>query len=171
MKRESAKRHGGIPWLACCAVVLLAGGRIARGAGYELSLETTDGKEKRMTHSRPAEAGKPAEKRVQMAVRPDAQFAATWTVKRTGKDEAKDALVHFYVVRIGRPGEAPPPLEPKHVIIESALTMDFPTGETASASLKFKVEEPGVYLVRIETRPNADEPGHEDFAAMDLVVR
>jgi hypothetical protein len=171
VKRENVKRDGRLRWLACCAILLLATGRIARGAGYELSLEIADGKEKQMTSRRPAETGKPAEKRVMMEARTDAQFTAAWKVKRTGKDEAKDVLVHFYVVRIGRPGEAPPPLEPKRVVLESALTMDFPPGESTGAALKFRVDEPGVYLVRIETRPNADETGHEDFAAMDLVIK
>ena len=165
------KRDGRFPWLALGVILFLSTGELARGAGYELSLETTDGKEKQTASSRPAEAAKPAGKRVMMEARTDAQFTATWKVKRTGRDEAKDVLVHFYVVRIGRPGEAAPPLEPKLVVIESALTMDFSAGAGAGAALKFKVDEPGVYLVRIETRPNADETGHEDFAAMDLVIK
>lgn len=165
------KRDGKISCLVLGAMLLLSTGAVARGARYELSLEMAAGKEKLISKSRPAEPGKPAEKRAAMEGRTDAQFTATWKVMRTGKDEAKDVLVHFYVVRIGRPGEAPPPLEPRRVVIESALTMDFPPGETAGAAVKFRVDAPGTYLVRIEARPNADEAGHEEFAAMDLVIQ
>jgi hypothetical protein len=74
-------------------------------------------------------------------------------------------------MRIGRAGEAPPPLEPAKVAIESALIMDFPPTEASSATLQFKVQQPGVYLVRVEARPNSEEPGHEEYATMDLVVK
>lgn len=171
VKRETLKCDGRSAWLALGLLLLLWTGDVARGAGYELSLEIRDGKEKLITANRPVEAGKSAAKRALMEGRSDVQFTAIWKVKRTGKDEAKDVLVHFYVVRIGRLGEAPPPLEPKRVVIESALTMDFPPEESAGAQLKLKVNEPGVYLVRIEVRPNGDEPGHEDFAALDLVIK
>jgi hypothetical protein len=98
-------------------------------------------------------------------------FTATWKVLRTSRDEGKDVLVHFYAVRIGRAGEAPPPLEPAKVPIETALTMDFPPNAASDATLRFKVEQPGIYLVRVEVRPNSQELGHEEYAAMDLVVK
>ena len=143
----------------------------ACGAGYECSLKLSDGQRDQAVKSRDPTVRKPTDRRAAMEGRAGSKFTATWKVVRSARDESKDVLVHFYVVRIGRAGEAPPPLEPAKVVIESALTMDFPPGESGSATLEFRIEHPGVYLVRIEARPNSEEPGHEDYAAVDLVIK
>ena len=96
---------------------------------------------------------------------------AKWKVTNDGKESLKDVLVHFYVVRINKAGQAPPPLEPQEVVIESAQTMDFTTGSTTSAELQFQPDRAGIYLVRIEAQGAAEGNGHEDFAAIDLVVK
>jgi hypothetical protein len=101
----------------------------------------------------------------------DSQFTATWKVVRHAKDGTKDTLVHFYVVKVDRQGQAPPALDPSVVVLESALTMDFPTGEVAGGTQRFRVDGPGIYLVRIEAGGDPDKPGLEDFAEMELVVK
>ena len=45
------------------------------------------------------------------------------------------------------------------VVIESALTMDFPAGESAKATLPFHVEGPGVFLIRVEAGGDSDTTG------------
>src|SRR5947209_13934448 len=142
----------------------------APGAGYKISLKVSDGQHERTATSQLPERHKPGELRLTLETRAGTKCTATWKVARSARDEAKDVLVHFYVVRIGRAGEAPPPLDPAKVAIETALTMDFPPAEASSATLQFKVDHPGVYLVRVEARPNSEEPGHEEYAAIDLVV-
>lgn len=144
---------------------------VARGAGYAVSLDVSDGTNKLSVHNDSPKPQPPDEKRPSMAGHADAQFTATWKVARRAKDEAKDVLVHFYVVRLDRAGQAPPALAPQRVPIESALTMDFPPGHSAGATLKFRVDQPGIYLVRVETRPGSDDSDHEDFAAMELAVK
>jgi hypothetical protein len=143
----------------------------ARGAGYEISLKVSDRQHEQAVTSKAPELHKPGEARTSMEARPGEKLTAAWKVVRSARDEAKDVLVHFYVVRIGRAGEAPPPLDPVKVPIESALTMDFPSNEASSATLQFKIDQPGMYLVRVEARPNSEEPGHEEYAAVDLVVK
>jgi len=151
--------------------ILLGLTTTARGAGYEMSLKVSDGQHERAATTQLSERHGPGQSRLVLDGHAGAKFTATWKVARSARDEAKDVLVHFYVVRIGRAGEAPPPLEPAKVAIESALTMDFPHAEASSATLQFKVEQPGIYLVRVEARPNSEEPGHEEYAAMDLVLK
>jgi hypothetical protein len=106
-----------------------------------------------------------------MQAAPGQRFTARWKVTCIGKEPLKDVLVHFYVVRIDKLGQAPPALEPQEVVIESAQTMDFAAGSTTSAELQFKPDHAGIYLIRVEAQGAADGDGHEDFAALDLVVK
>ena len=94
-----------------------------------------------------------------------------WKVSSTGKEISKDALIHFYVVKIDKPGQAPPPLEPKDVLIETAQILDFSEGTQTSAMLQFLPAHPGIYLVRIETESGAEGKIHEHTAAIDLIVK
>ena len=83
----------------------------------------------------------------------------------------KDALIHFYVVKIDKAGQNPPPLEPKVVVIETAQTLDFTADISASAELEFKPDKPGIYLVRVESQNTAEHAAHEHFAAMEIHVK
>jgi hypothetical protein len=137
------------------------------GETFKVSLSVAGGEQKQ------TDASKPENKEKMKAVRPIMQstdgvrFTASWKVTSVGKEPQKDALVHFYVVRIEKPGQAPPALEPTEVVIETAQTMDFATGSTTSAELQFKPDRAGVYLIRIEAEGSAGQ----DFAAIDLVVK
>ena len=83
----------------------------------------------------------------------------------------KDVLVHFYVVRIDKAGQNPPPLEPKDVVIETAQTLDFAADVSTTAEVEFKPDRPGIYLVRVETQNTAEQANHEHYAAMEITVR
>lgn len=139
---------------------------------FTVSLDVSDGKGKQ---SAATQIDPPKDQKI--VHRPviegaaDARFTATWKLTATGAEPLKDVLVHFYVVRIDRPGQASPPLEPKDVVIESALTMDFEPKGSASATVKFQAPQAGTYLVRIETQGGAEKKSHEHFAAIDLVVK
>lgn len=101
----------------------------------------------------------------------DGSFIATWKVTRTDAAEVKDVLVHFYVVKLDRAGQAPPALDPAKVTIESALTMDFANGKSSQATQQFRVDGPGVYLVRIEAGTDPDNPGQADYAEIELSLK
>ena len=142
------------------------------GNTFDAAVTVTAGDQKQTAKSAAEMPKEPA-----VAVRPalesssDVKFSAKWKVTNSSKETLKDVLVHFYVVRINKLGQAPPPLEPQDVVIESAQTMDFSPGSTTSAVLQFKPDRAGIYLVRIEAQGAADGAGHEDFASMDLVVK
>jgi hypothetical protein len=144
----------------------------ARGAGYDAALEVRDGKN---VHS--AKQGKSTTAPSTMARRVvfegsvDGQFTAKWKIVRTDQTLVKDELVHIYVVKMERQGQAPPALEPSRVVIESAVTMDFPAGETAGGTQQFRVDGPGIYLVRVEVGADPEKPGIEDYAELELVVK
>lgn len=144
---------------------------IASAAGFVAELKVSDGHTTRSAGSgTPRDAG-PGAHRPSLDAPADRPFTAEWTVTRTGSAEAKDVLVHFYVVKLDRPGQAPPSLNPEKVAIESALTMDFAKGKSSHAAMQFRVDGPGIYLVRIEAGGDPDKPGQEDYAELQLTVK
>jgi hypothetical protein len=82
----------------------------------------------------------------------------------------ENVVVHFYVAKQSKTGqkETPNLNDEKNVVIESAFEMDFKPGAKAGARTTIKVDKPGVYLVRVETKQTQSD--HEHFAAIDLVV-
>ena len=81
-----------------------------------------------------------------------------------------NVVVHFYVAKQEKAGQpATPDLGVEaNVVFESAIEMDFKPGAKAGARNTLKIDKPGAYLVRIESRQTGSD--HEHFAAVDLVV-
>jgi hypothetical protein len=80
----------------------------------------------------------------------------------------ENAVVHFFIVRQQKPGQKELPDLKGDVVLESAFDMDFKPGGKAGQRTTVKIDEPGAYLVRVETRNTQSD--HEHFAAIDLVV-
>jgi hypothetical protein len=82
----------------------------------------------------------------------------------------ENVVVHFYIAREEKVGQhATPDLSVEdNVVFESAIEMDFKPGAKAGARNTLKVDKPGTYLVRVESRQTNSD--HEHFAAVDLVV-
>ena len=66
---------------------------------------------------------------------------------------------------LGDPSVATPSLE----VTQGAATLDFKPKCRIGALLKFSIDTPGIYLVRVETRNTKRD--HEHFAAIDLEVK
>ena len=55
---------------------------------------------------------------------------------------------------------------------ETALTMDFQPKDQTKGELTFTLDQPGLYLLHLETIGAAvGAEGHEHFAALDLSVQ
>ena len=80
----------------------------------------------------------------------------------------ENVVVHFFVVKVDKVGSKDAPDLNGEVVTESAFEMDFKPGAKAGQKNSLKIKEPGVYLVRIETRQTNSD--HEHFSAIDLVV-
>lgn len=150
--------------LTAIAALALVSAQAASGVGFSLVLNVSDGKTRQSVETERQRPAIAPMRRTIVEGSTGSQFTSDWKVTRAAKDTAADVLVHFYVVRLDKTGEAPPPLDPKRVVVESALTMDFPPGETARASMPFRVDGPGVYLIRIEA-------GSDDFVELEMVVK
>ena len=81
----------------------------------------------------------------------------------------ENVVVHFFIVRQEKPGQKEIPDLKGDVVLESAFEMDFKPGGKAGQRSKIRIDQPGVYLVRVETRNTHSD--HEHFAAIDLVVK
>jgi hypothetical protein len=81
----------------------------------------------------------------------------------------KDVVIHFYVVRIDAVGQKEiPSLEGDRLVLETAHDLDFRPGGHTGGRATIKIDTPGVYLVRVESRNTQSD--HEHFAAIDLVI-
>ena len=82
----------------------------------------------------------------------------------------ENVVVHFYVARQAKVGQKTlPDLSVEaNVVTESAFEMDFKPGAKAGTRTRFTIDEPGIYLIRVESRETKSD--HEHFSAIDLVV-
>ncbi len=80
----------------------------------------------------------------------------------------ENVVVHFFVARQQKVGQKELPDLKGDVVMETAFDMDFKPGTKAGQRSTLKIDEPGVYLIRVETRDTKSD--HEHFAAIDLVV-
>ena len=80
----------------------------------------------------------------------------------------ENVVVHFFVARVAKVGQNDLPDLGGDVTLEAAFDMDFKPGSKAGQRGRLRIDQPGVYLVRVETRQTKSD--HEHFAAIDLVV-
>lgn len=84
----------------------------------------------------------------------------------------KDVTVRYLVVRTGKLAvQAVPDLKEhqQDVVSMGEATLNFKPKCRVGARLKFRVAEPGIYLVRLETLNTKSD--HEHFSAIDLIVK
>ena len=80
----------------------------------------------------------------------------------------ENVVVHFFVAKQEKVGQKDLPDLQGEVVTETAFEMDFKPGAKAGQKSTFRVDKPGVYLIRIET--NETQSDHDHFSAIDLVV-
>jgi hypothetical protein len=80
----------------------------------------------------------------------------------------ENVVVHFFIARQQKVGQQELPDLKGDLVTETAFDMDFKPGGKAGQRSTVKIDTPGVYLIRIETRNTQSD--HEHFAAIDLVV-
>ncbi len=81
----------------------------------------------------------------------------------------KGVKVRYYVVRVDKVRQKTvPALEGEGVIVLGEMGMNFKPKCRVGARLRFRVSEPGIYLVRVETLNTQSD--HEHFSSIDLEV-
>ena len=82
----------------------------------------------------------------------------------------ENVVLHFFVAREESAGQKTLP-DLSHddaAEVETALEMTFKPGTKAGQKSTIRLDTPGVYLIRIESRETQSD--HEHFAAVDLII-
>jgi hypothetical protein len=80
----------------------------------------------------------------------------------------ENVVVHFFIAREEKVGQKDLPDLQGDVVLETAFDMDFKPGAKAGQRNTVRIDSPGVYLIRVESRQTQSD--HEHFAAIDLVI-
>jgi hypothetical protein len=80
----------------------------------------------------------------------------------------ENVVVHFFVAREAKVGQKELPVLNDDVLLEAAFDMDFKPGSKAGQRNTLRIDAPGAYLIRAESRNTQSD--HEHFAAIDLLV-
>jgi hypothetical protein len=162
-------RHSISAVIATFTLSLCAAPAWAEHAKIELEVTTKGAKETAFVDQTPPESGKNPRPVIKMKAGEPVKINYMLTNIYPHKT-LENVVVHFYVARQGKVGqkEMPNLADEKNVVIETAFEMDFKPAAKAGARTTFKVDSPGVYLVRIETKQTQSD--HEHFAAIDLIV-
>lgn len=81
----------------------------------------------------------------------------------------KDVTVRYFVVRTDKLGAKQLPKLTDGVVTQGAAKLDFKPKGRVGARFKFHIDEPGIYLVRVDTQNTMSD--HEHFSAIDLEVK
>jgi len=153
--------------LPCILALLLAG---VRGFGGDfqpridlagITLEQADASEVR--------TGKEAIPRKSVALSLGEKTPVHWTLAYTGAKDLTNILVHFYVVKVDRPGRpAVRETKPSAILVENAMSLDLHAKDDAKGEIDLVFRAPGIYLLRLEALS-----GEESMvsATLDLEVR
>jgi hypothetical protein len=136
----------------------------------KINLEVTVGRETTTAHvdQTPPDSGKSPRPVVKAKVNEPIKINYLLTNVYPHKT-LENVVVHFYVARQNKVGQKElPDLKDDVAVTESAFDMDFKPGSKAGQRMTLKIDTPGVYLIRIETRNTQSD--HEHFSAIDLVV-
>jgi len=140
---------------------------IIEHAKVSLDVEAGGKKETAFVDQTPPEVGK--NPRPVLKARVGETIKIQWTLTNVYPHKTlEDVLVHSYVVKQQKVGQKELPVIGDDVEMETAYRMDFKPGGKSGARCKLRIDTPGVYLIRVETRDTQSD--HEHFAAIDLVV-
>ena len=154
------------PLLVLLVLLLPCPSARAEHAKITLDVESGGKKETAFVDQTPPDSGK--NPRPVLRVKAGETVKIQWTLTNIYPHKSlEDVLVHSFVARQDKVGQkALPPMDDPE--LETAYRMDFKPGGKSGARFKLKPTEPGVYLIRVETRDTQSD--HEHFAAIDLEV-
>ena len=153
--------------LLAAAAALAATTARAEHAKINLDVIAPGGQQTAHVDQTPPESGK--NPRPVLRARAGEPIKVQWVLTNVYPHKTlRDVVVHFYIARQERVGQKTLPPLGDDVVVETAFDMDFKPGAKAGARTTVRIDQPGVYLVRVETRQTGSD--HEHFAAIDLVI-
>jgi hypothetical protein len=153
-------------------IVACASCAAAQAHHFAIGLEARAGEARRAARAEMLAPGVKTKGRPVLRIKAGQRVMVQWTLtNRDGKATYKDVLVHCFVVREDQVGQQQVPKLTEGVVVESALTMDFRPGDRSRGQFSCTIDQPGAYLLRLETIGAADGvEGHEHYAALDVAA-
>ncbi len=139
----------------------------AEHAKINLDVVVPGGQQTAFVDQTPPDSGK--NPRPVLKVRAGEPIKVQWVLTNVYPHKTLEGVVvHFFIARQEKVGQKELPNLGDDVVIETAFDMDFRPGGKAGARTTVRIDAPGVYLLRVETRNTQSD--HEHFAAIDLVI-
>jgi hypothetical protein len=159
--------------LALSAIALGVGlfAQNARAEHFDIGLmvRTSQGQAEASWDTAPPEGG--LNRRESVAAKVGEEILLEWRMRSEfPHGTMKDVQVRLFVAQEREIGQAAlPPADAPHVL-DNSFTADYLPHHTGRGHVRFRVMEPGNYLVRLESETTIAEHGHEHFGAVDLKV-
>jgi hypothetical protein len=156
-----------------CAVMLMLGASVmtsaARAEHAKINLDVSTGRENvsAFVDQTPPEWGKNPRPVIKATVNQPIRVQYLLTNVYPHKT-LENVVVHFFIAPQNKVGQKELPDVKGDVVMETAFDVDLKPGAKAGQRSTVKIDAPGVYLIRIETKNTQSD--HEHFAAIDLVV-
>jgi hypothetical protein len=153
--------------LAATFLGLLPGLALAEHAKINLDVSSPTDKQTAFVDQTPPDSGK--NPRPVLKAKAGEPIRVQWTFTNVYPHKTlENIVVHFFIARIEKVGQKEPADLRGDVVLESAFEMDFKPGAKAGQRNTLRIDTPGVYLVRVESRLTQSD--HEHFSAIDLVI-
>jgi hypothetical protein len=98
--------------------------------------------------------------------------ALTWQFFLTNinpHDELKQVTVRYFLVAENRVGQKEVPSADKDAVVQGDFLLNFKLKGRVGLKQHFRIERPGVYLLRVESVNSHSD--HEHFSAIDLEIK
>jgi hypothetical protein len=139
----------------------------AEHAKINLDVVAPNGQQSAFVDQTPPAAGK--NPRPVLKAKAGDPIKVNWTLTNVYPHKTlENVVVHFFIAREAKVGTKEMPDMTGDVVLESAFEMDFKPGAKAGQRSTLRIDHPGVYLIRVETRQTKSD--HEHFSAIDLVI-
>jgi hypothetical protein len=162
-----SRRIGQVLFVTACLVTIASSAR-AEHAVIKLQVVGADGKQESFADQEPPAGG--IKRRPRMVVKHGEPLVFEFVLTNAyPHKQIEGVVVRYFVVRTGAFGAKELPDLKQSAVTEGAVTMNFKPKCRVGARFNVRIDEPGIYLVRIDTQNTQSD--HEHFSAIDLEVK
>jgi hypothetical protein len=152
---------------AVCLVLLASTAR-AEHAVIKLQVTGPDGKQESFADQEPPAGG--IKRRPRFSVKHGEPLVFEFLLTNAyPHKQIEGVVVRYFVVRTGAFGAKEVPDLKASAVTEGTVNMNFKPKCRVGARLNVRIDEPGIYLVRVDTQNTQSD--HEHFSAIDLEVK
>jgi hypothetical protein len=153
--------------LAGCLASTASSAR-AEHAVIKLQVSGADGRQESFADQEPPAGG--IKRRPRMAAKHGEPLVFEFVLTNAyPHKQIEGVVVRYFIVRTGVFGAKELPDLKQSAVTEGTVTMNFKPKCRVGARFNVRIDEPGIYLVRIDTQNTQSD--HEHFSAIDLEVK